>query len=166
MVGAYDYTITLTGGYGTVTANGTITILPVLSSTEGTNNQEVIADSELTDITYDITGATEVTVTDLPEGVSYTYTNSLLRIKGTPTSPGSYTYTVIIRGGVRTVIKTGSITVRPLNTIVLTSSVGTNNQTSCINVPIISITYATTGARSALVTGLPPGVTKSFPQIP
>lgn len=49
-----------------------------------------------------------------------------------------------------------------LNTITLTSAVGTDNQTVCINTAIANITYGTTGATGATVTGLPTGVTANF----
>ena len=39
---------------------------------------------------------------------------------------------------------------------------GTDNQTVCVNSPITNITYSTTGATGATVTGLPDGVTGSW----
>ena len=54
------------------------------------------------------------------------------------------------------------ITVTPNNTINLTSAVGTNAQTVCVGIPITNITYATTGATGATVTGLPTGVTGAW----
>ena len=48
------------------------------------------------------------------------------------------------------------------NTIALTSAAGTNTQSSCRNATITNITYATTGATNANVTGLPPGVSGSW----
>jgi len=44
------------------------------------------------------------------------------------------------------------------NTITLTSGEGTDDQEVCIHTPIDDITYATTGATGATVTGLPDGV--------
>ncbi|MBK9734632.1 MAG: hypothetical protein IPO92_06555 [Saprospiraceae bacterium] len=44
----------------------------------------------------------------------------------------------------------------------LTSAAGTNAQTACINTAITSITYATTGAMGATITGLQTGVSGSF----
>ena len=52
-----------------------------------------------------------------------------------------------------------SVTILPNNTITLTSGAGTDNQNKCINAPITAITYATTGASGANITGLPTGVT-------
>jgi hypothetical protein len=62
----------------------------------------------------------------------------------TPTAAGTFNYTVTLTGGCSTVTATGTITVNPNNTIVLTSATGTDAQTVCINTPITNITYATT----------------------
>ena len=47
-------------------------------------------------------------------------------------------------------------------TISLTSANGSDNQTICVNNPITNITYATTGATGASISGLPTGVTGNF----
>jgi len=54
------------------------------------------------------------------------------------------------------------VTVTPDNTILLSSAAGTDAQTVCINEAIVDITYATTGATGATITGLPAGVTGSW----
>ncbi|MBK7732711.1 MAG: hypothetical protein IPI37_08140 [Bacteroidales bacterium] len=61
-----------------------------------------------------------------------------------------------------TVNATGTITVTPDNTIILSSADGTDAQIVCINTPITPITYATTGVTGATITGLPAGVTGSW----
>lgn len=57
-----------------------------------------------------------------------------------------------------------SITVNALPTITLTSAVGTNSQSRCINTALTDITYSITGGgvTGASVTGLPAGVTSGF----
>jgi gliding motility-associated-like protein len=60
------------------------------------------------------------------------------------------------------VTTTGTITVTPNNTVNRTSPAGTDAQTVCINTAITNITYATTGATGATVTGLPAGVIGSW----
>lgn len=114
-IDVFDYIINLTGGYGTVSTTGTITVHPIntieLSSAQGTNNQTLTANSTLTDITYDVTGATSVTISPLPQGVTFTYSNSLLRIAGAPSETGTFNYTVTLIGGFGTVTTTGAITV-------------------------------------------------------
>ena len=82
-----------------------------------------------------------------------------MTISGTPTVAGALTYTVTLTGGCGTITTTGTITVTPDNTVTRTSAVGTDAQTLCTNTAITNITYATTGATGATITGLPAGVT-------
>jgi Ig-like domain CHU_C associated/GEVED domain/Bacterial Ig-like domain (group 2) len=91
-----------------------------------------------------ITGAT------IPVTPTITTTYSLVSV----TSTGGYVGTG----------NTGSpiITVTPLNTVTLSSAPGTNNQTVCQSSAITTITYATTGATNATVSGLPTGVTGTW----
>jgi hypothetical protein len=56
----------------------------------------------------------------------------------------------------------GTITVNANNTLALSSAVGTNAQSLCINNPITSLTYSTTGATGATAAGLPAGVTGTW----
>ena len=48
------------------------------------------------------------------------------------------------------------------NTITLTSAAGTDAQAVCVNTPITTITYATTGATGAIFADLPTGVTGNW----
>lgn len=81
----------------------------------------------------------------------------------TYTSAGSKTVSLTItEGASSTETRSDYITVNPTNTITLTSGTGTDDQTVCINIPITSITYGTTGATGAEVTGLPSGVTGTW----
>jgi uncharacterized lipoprotein YajG len=52
--------------------------------------------------------------------------------------------------------------INPDNTITLTSGPGTDAQTVCVDNPIISIAYQTTGATGALFSGLPSGITGNW----
>jgi len=55
-----------------------------------------------------------------------------------------------------------TLNVNSFNTITLTSAAGTNNQQTCQNGAITAITYATTGATGASVSGLPTGVSGNW----
>ena len=160
--GTFNYTVTLTGGCGAVSAVGVINITPdntvTLTSAAGTDNQTVCINNAITGITYSTTGATGATVTGLPAGVNGVWAANVVTISGTPTASGTFNYTVTLTGGCGVVIATGTINVTPDNTVVLTSAAGTDNQTLCINTAITNITYGTTGATGATVTGLPAGV--------
>jgi hypothetical protein len=164
--GTFTYTVTLTGGCGNVTATGTITVRPnntiTLTSASGTNNQTVCVNTAITPITYSTTGATGATFSGLPAGITGTFSGGNITISGRPTVTGTFNYTVTLTGGCGNVTATGTIIVRPNNTITLASAPGTNNQTVCVNTAITPITYSITGATGATFSGLPAGVTGTF----
>ncbi|TRV25673.1 MAG: hypothetical protein EWV88_07515, partial [Microcystis wesenbergii Mw_MB_S_20031200_S109D] len=167
----FNYTVTTTGGAcGFPSLTGTITVKPtdtlVLTSGATTNAQTVCLNSALTAIEYTFGGTvTGATVTGLPAGVSYAVSGNTVTITGAPTTlTGSpFTYTVNTTGGTcGSPSLTGTITVQPLATLVLTSSAATANQTVCVNSAITNIVYTFGGtATGATVTGLPAGVTAS-----
>ena len=157
---ALTYTVTLTGGCGTITTTGTIAVTAdntlSLTSAAGTDAQTSCINTAITPITYSTTGATGATVTNLPAGVTGSWAANVVTISGTPTVAGAaLTYTVTLTGGCGTVSTTGTIAVTADNTLSLTSAAGTDAQTTCINTAITPITYSTTGATGATVTNLP-----------
>ncbi len=164
----FNYTVTLTGGCGVVTATGTITVTPnntiTLTSAAGTNAQTVCINTPITNITYSTTGATGATFSGLPTGVTGAWAANVVTISGSPTTTvGSpFSYTITLTGGCGVITATGTITVNGVNTITLTSAAGTNNQTVLVNTPITNITYSTTNATGATFSGLPAGVTGSW----
>ncbi|WP_309613877.1 choice-of-anchor D domain-containing protein [Flavobacterium sp.] len=165
--GTFNYTVTLTGGCGTITAIGTITVNPnntiTLSSGAGTNNQTRCINTAMTNITFSTVSASGATFSGLPAGVTGNWAANVVTISGTPTASGTFNYTVTLTGGCGPLTTaTGTITVNPNNTISLTSAVGTDNQTRCINTAITNITYSTTSATGATFSGLPAGVTGAW----
>ena len=136
-----------------------------LSSAVGTDAQTKCISTAITNITYATTGATGATVTGLPTGVSGSWAANVVTISGTPSVAGTATYTVTLTGGCGAITTTGTITVTANNTVTLSSAVGTDAQTKCISTAITNITYATTGATGATVTGLPTGVSGSWAQM-
>ncbi|MDI1315851.1 cadherin-like beta sandwich domain-containing protein, partial [Flavobacterium sp.] len=78
--GTFNYNIPLTGGCGSVNATGTITVTPsstiTLTSATFTDAQTVCTTTAITPITYTITGATNATVSGLPNGVTALTTNN------------------------------------------------------------------------------------------
>jgi gliding motility-associated-like protein len=164
--GTFNFTITLTGGCGTITRNAVITVTPAntitLSSAAGTDNQTVCINTLLTTIRYSTTRATGATFSGLPAGVTGSWAANVITINGTPTASGTFTYTITTSGGCGPVTQTGTITVSPINTITLTSAAGTDAQNVCINNPLTSITYSTTGATGATFAGLPAGISGSW----
>ena len=160
--GPSTYTVTLTGGCGTVTTTGTITVTPdntlSIISPAGTDAQTVCTGTAITNIIYSTTGATGATITGLPAGVSGTWLADVITISGIPTVAGPSTYTITLTGGCGAISATGTINVTPDNTVALTSAPGTDGQAVCTNTALVNITYATTGATGATVSGLPAGV--------
>jgi len=143
--GVFNYTIPLTGGCGAVNATGTITVTAnntvARTSPVGTDAQTVCINTAITNITYATTGATGAIFAGLPAGVTGVWAANVVTISGTPTASGNYNYTLILTGGCGFIISNGMITVTPDNTIILTSGIGTDNQTVCNNTAITNITY-------------------------
>jgi hypothetical protein len=159
----YNATIGRVTGASSASVISTVTNSIVLSSSAGTNSQSICNNTAITNITYATTGATNATVTGLPNGVSGTWNNNVVTISGTPSQAGTFNYTVTLVGGCNPTTAQGTMVVNLTNnTITLTSAAGTNNQSSCRNSTITNITYATTGATNATFTGLPNGVSGSW----
>ena len=159
----YNATIGKVTGASSASVISTITNSIVLSSAAGTNSQSICNSTPITNITYATTGATGANVTGLPQGVGGNWNKNVYTISGTPTQAGAFTYEVTLTGGCNPTKVQGTMVVNLTNnTISLTSGPGTNNQSSCRNATITNITYATTGATGANVTGLPPGVGYAF----
>jgi gliding motility-associated-like protein len=162
------YTFTPTAGLCATTATMSITINPIhtiaLSSATATETQSLCVSTALSPITYTLGGgATGANVTGLPTGVTATVAGTTLTISGTPTTTtGSpFTFSITTTGNTCTAATGGgTITINPIQTIVLTSVTTSENQTLCINTAITPITYTLGGgATGANVTGLPAGVT-------
>ena len=164
--GTFNYTITATGICSPdATATGTITVTPAmnLSLTTSNNNQTVCVNTSINNIVFNVSDASNASVLGLPTGVSGNYASGVFTISGTPTVSGVYNYTVSTSGGCNPVAQlSGTITVTPAMTISLTSGVGSNIQTRCINTAISTITYALGNASGASVVGLPAGVSGSY----
>jgi len=155
----YSATINRVTGASSASVISTVTNSIVLTSATGTNNQSICNSGAITNIRYATTGATDATVTGLPNGVQGIWNNNEVTISGTPTQTGTFTYTVTLVGGCNPTTAQGTLNVNSTNnTITLTSAAGTDSQLSCRNATIRNITYATTGASNATVTGLPAGV--------
>jgi len=174
--GTFNYTYNLTGGCPLGSKNdtsGTIIVNPLntntfsLTSAAATTNQTLCINTPITNITYSTLGVLSGVVSNLPPGVSYTWSLNTLTISGTPTSPGVYNFQVMTTGACSGTPNplpsaTGTIVVTATNTIYLTSAVATTNQILCRNTAITPITYTTVGNTDVTVTGLPTGITASY----
>jgi len=112
--GTFNYTVTLTGGCGSVSTTGTIKVNQntiTLTSAAGTDNQSVCTYTPITNITYTSTGATGATFSGLPAGVTGNFASGNITISGTPTVTGTFNYTITLTGGCGSVSKTGTISI-------------------------------------------------------
>ena len=158
--GTFNYSIPLTGGCGSVTATGTITVTPANTAGAASSSPTLCINTALTAITHTTTGATGIgTATGLPAGVTAAWASNTITVSGTPTASGTFNYTIPLTGGCGSVNATGTITVTPANTAGTASS----NPTLCINTILTPITRTTTGATGiGTATGLPAGVTAAW----
>ena len=159
VAGTFNYFIPLTGGCGVVNATGTIIVTPNNTVTVATATPILCVNTPLTLFTHTTTGATGIgTPTDLPAGVSATWTSGTIEISGIPTVSGVFNYSIPLTGGCGTANATGTITVNPNNTVTAASA----TPILCLNASF-SITHDTTGATGiGTPTGLPSGVTASW----
>ena len=170
VAGSFSYTVTTTGPCVNNSLSGTIDITAAstisLSSAAGTDVQTLCVNSTITDITYAIGGTgTGATVTGLPPGITGSYNAGVFTISGTVLASGTYFYTVTTTGPCANPSLGGTISVAANSTIVLSSAVGTDAQTKCINTAITNITYAIGGGgtgASITAGALPAGVTGSY----
>ena len=158
--GTFNYSIPLTGGCGTVSATGTITVTPANTAGVASSTPTLCINTALTAITHATTGATGIgTATGLPAGVTANWAANTITITGTPTASGIFNYSIPLTGGCGTVNATGTITVTPANT----AGVASSTPTLCIGTALTPITHATTGATGiGAATGLPAGVTAAM----
>ena len=89
----FNYTVILTGGCGTITAKGSIIVMPDntigLSSASATDKQTVCIHTPIISINYATTDATGATVTGLPAGVTGSFAANVVTISGTPSASDS-----------------------------------------------------------------------------
>jgi hypothetical protein len=166
--GVFNYTVTLTGGCGTVTRSGKITVNPIPDAVATPSSQTISSGATITNIvllgsaggttfnwTRDNTGAVTGIGASGSGNISGTLTN-------TTAAAVTVTFTITpTANGCTGAPITATVIVGPVAancTITLTSAAGTNTQTVCNNTPITNITYSTTGATGATFSGLPAGV--------
>ncbi|MFN8243188.1 MAG: PKD domain-containing protein [Ferruginibacter sp.] len=155
-----------TSGCNSTTFSKPVTVDPKhhITLNSANNVQTLCVNANIADIIYTLSGgATGVTVTGLPAGVTFTVTGNQVKITGAPGSAAGspYNYTVTTTGNTCTVDQaTGIITVNPDHTIALTSAPKSDTQSVCVNTALVDIEYTLGGgANNATVTGLPAGVT-------
>ena len=110
--GTFNYSIPLTGGYGSVNATGTITVTPANTVSGPSSTPMVDFGMPITPITFTTTGATGIgTVTGLPAGLTASFASNTITVSGTPAETGSFSYSIPLTGGCSVVTGSGSLTV-------------------------------------------------------
>ena len=115
--GTYNYSISLTGGCGSVYATGTITVTSPNTAGTASSTPTLCINTALTNITHTTTGATGISndnvtgANGLPAGVKANWASNLITISGTPTASGTFSYSIPLTGGIGSVNATGTITV-------------------------------------------------------
>jgi hypothetical protein len=110
--GTFNYSIPLTGGTGSVSATGTITVNPSNTVSEPSGDLTIAPNTEITPITHNTTGATGIgTPTGLPPGLTATWVDDTIVIEGTPEDTGSFSYSIPLTGGCSVVTGSGTIVV-------------------------------------------------------
>ena len=135
----------------------------VITSPPGSNTQVICENTAIDEITYAITidDPSGLTVTGLPNGISYNLVGDILSITGTAeidvSSQVTFNYTVTVPNGAVNIVAYGTIIVSPQASIELIS--GETTQNSCIGEPIDPVVFQIEGpAPNATVTGLPEGI--------
>ncbi|MEN9742308.1 MAG: hypothetical protein RLZZ65_113 [Bacteroidota bacterium] len=156
------YRCVATNSFGSTnsTATGLFTVNATNTAGTASSNPTLCINTALTSITRTTTGATGIgTASNLPTGVTATWSANTLTVSGTPTASGVFNYSIPLTGGCGSINATGTISVNAANTAGTASS----NPTGCINTALTSITRTTTGATGiGTPTSLPAGVTASW----
>src|SRR4030095_13435900 len=136
--GTFNYSIPLTGGCGTVSATGTMTVTPNKTAGAASSSPTLCINTLLTNITIATTGATGISndnvtgANGLPAGVKAHWVANVITISGTPTASGTFNYSIPLTGGCGSVTATGTITVTPNNTAGAPSSTRTRSITTLL----------------------------------
>lgn len=115
-LGSTDYWVSQTlNGCESSRVKISVVINPNVTMTlnSGNSTQSVEANTSIAEINYTLEGTTNATVSSLPAGVTHTFTNNELKINGTPTTAGTYNYSITATGDCGTATANGTITVTP-----------------------------------------------------
>ncbi|MFD1602333.1 hypothetical protein ACFSJW_18840 [Flavobacterium artemisiae] len=111
--GVFNYSIPLSGSCSTVYATGIIIINPDSAVSAASASPTVYANTNLTAITHSTTGITNIagTPSGLPLGVNAVWASNIVTISGTPSTTGTFNYTIPLAGDCGTVYAVGTINV-------------------------------------------------------
>jgi PKD repeat protein len=168
--GVFSYSIPLTGGCGTVSATGTITVTANMTAGAASSTPTLCINTPLTAITHTTTVATGIgTPVNLPAGVTASWAANTITISGTPSAAGVFGYSIPLTGGCGTVSATGTITVSALPGAagLITGPPSFTPGTSGISYSVSPITAATSyiwsySGTGVTIIGTGPSITLNF----
>ncbi len=111
------YTIAAAGGCSQVTATTSVTVSSNITAGAASSAPTLCNNSPLTTITHSTLGATGISnagvsgANGLPAGVSASWSSNTISITGTPTTAGTYPYSIPLTGNCGSANATGTITV-------------------------------------------------------
>jgi hypothetical protein len=166
----YYVEVSSTGGCGptkTSSVSGAFIVNPNNTASAASTSPTVCINTAIPTISHSTANATGISspgvsgANGLPAGVSATWASNTITISGTPTSSGTFNYSIPLTGGCGSVNATGTITVNPDATVGPTS---VGYPSVCISSPNLApFTQPTTGVTAiGSPSGLPPGITASF----
>jgi gliding motility-associated-like protein len=161
--GVYSFTFTTSNARDAVASNNTQSFnVTVNANTAGaaSSTPTLCVNQVMTTITHSTSIATGIgTTSNLPAGVTASWVADLITISGTPSSIGTFNYSIPLTGGCGTGDATGTIIVIGNSTVSAASSA----PTLCLNTTMTDITHSTSNATGiGAATGLPAGVTAAW----
>jgi uncharacterized protein (TIGR02145 family) len=122
----YIFSLVATNAVGSsspVTTTATVTHCTLNTAGTASSSPTLLVNTTMTNITIATTGATGIgTATGLPAGVTASWSADVITISGTPTTTGTFNYTIPLTGGCGSVNATGSITVSACPTATITDN--------------------------------------------
>ena len=162
VTGTFNYTIPLTGtSCSAMNATGTITVSAACAAAAASTIPTLTVNTVLTNITHATTSATGIgTASGLPTGVSAAWSSNTITISGTPSTTGTFNYTIPLTGtSCSAVNATGTITV----SAACAAASASTTPTLTVNTVLTNITHATTIATGiGTASGLPTGVSAAW----
>jgi len=126
---------------GSASFSGSFTVTP--SNTAGTISSTTFCQNSAlpTGVTQSTTGATGIGApSNLPPGITANWAGNQITFSGTPTTPGSYNYSIPLTGGCGAINATGTITINEVPAIKTPVLPG---DTKCLNVAFSAISVGT-----------------------
>ena len=138
--GIYPYEVILQGNCSGTTISGSIRISEN-NSFDPISEDDFCLGSPISGITQATFRATGIgTPTGLPPGISATWSANQIQFSGTPTSTGTYTYSIPLTGGCGTVSATGTIRV---NDVLAITNPQLGAQSLCVGNSFTSLSVGT-----------------------